>query len=299
MRVGWLVAIASLAGCGVLSGLDGLTVVGDGGVSDVTSGDAMNDAGIDVGACESGACGAPAGFQPVLFAADRGTLCPSGSTTVDAVVDPVVPPNACACECNYQPSCLPEPNSFQFGVSTCTTPITLQQQLDGGCNTINANLGNGSFHMSIGPFPPSNACTNAVKPGAKPSTPPGRMCTLADCSACAPVSGFALCYAQAGDVECPTKTMTKHSLGTDATLACSACTACSSTAKCKGTVQMFFDTACSSSAGTVTVDGTCQGFADSNINSVKYNPSVDQGLCTPGTSTASITMNAPTTVCCP
>lgn len=303
MRVWWL-AVVPVVGCGVLSGLDGLEVAD--GSADVTTNDAADDgdaangsdASIDVGACESGTCGASAGFQPVLFASDRATLCPTGTTTNDAVVDPTAPPNACACACNYAPTCVPQANTFQWGLSTCGTALTVGQ-IDGGCDAINNNLGTGSFHMSMGPLSPVNACTNAATPTGQAITPPGRVCTFANCSACPTVAGFALCYAKSGDVSCPSG-MTKHSVGTGASLACGACTTCTSTAKCKGTVELFDDNQCNSSLGTLQVDGTCQAYnLNKTINAVKYTPSVDQGTCTPGTSVASVGISAQTTVCCP
>ena len=285
----------------MLSGLDGLHVT-DGGGADVTSSDATDegasDAGIDVGACESGTCGAPAGYQPVLFASNRSTECPNGTTTNDAVVDPSVSIDACPCACNYAPSCVPQPNTFSYGgLAGCLSQFT-GGQLDGGCNAINTNLGTGSFHLQMGPFAPSNACTNVAKPG-QASAPQGRICTLSSCSACPSLPGFSLCYAKNGDVSCPTG-MSKHAIGTDAGVACTACTACTSTAKCKGTLGLFDDNQCSSSLGSLTVDGTCQGFnSNKSVNSVKYVPALDQGTCTPGTSDASVAITGLTTICCP
>ena len=305
MRLRWLALLAASTGCGVLSGLDNLSI-GDGGGTDVTSSDGADDAAkdagvdaaLDVGACESGACGAPAGFQPVLFASDRGTLCPTGSTTLDVVVDPTAPANPCSCNCNYQPSCLPQPITYEYGFNACNIQQTLQGQVDGGCNGTSANLGTG-IHLAAGPLPPANACTNTVKTNGKATTPPGRLCALADCSSCPSVSGFSICYGQGGDVACP-QGMTKHSVGSDAQLTCEACTACTSTAKCKGTLQMYSDGQCATPIGALTVDGTCQGFnGNANIQSVKYVPNLDPGMCTPGTSNASIAFSAQTTVCCP
>jgi len=200
--------------------------------------------------------------------------------------------------CSYQPSCLPEPNTFQYGATGCTSSATLGQ-LDGGCTSIGSNLGSGSFDMSMAPLSPTNACTNGVQTPAQATTPPGRLCTLAGCSACPTVAGFALCYATNGDVGCPSG-MTKHSVGTDAGLSCGACTTCSSTAKCKGTVELYEDNHCGSSLATLQVDGTCQAFSlNKPIDSVKYAPSIDLGTCTPGTSTPTVTVSGQTTVCCP
>ena len=300
MRLGWL-ALVSTAGCGLISGLDNLDV-GDGGVADVTSADGASDAGLpdvslDVGACEAGTCGAPAGFQPLFFTSNRQTACPSDTTSVDVVVDPSAPQNACQCECNYQPSCLPQANSFQWGLSNCATSYS-GGQLDGGCNGTNVSLGGTSVHLAMGPFPPTNTCTNALKQNSNPSAPPGRLCTNGDCSSCNAPPGFSMCFAKEGDAQCPTG-FTKHAVGTSAALSCSACTACKSTATCAGTLKMFSDDQCGTLLGTLNVDGTCQGFSSSNVKSVKYNPNVDNGVCTPGTSTSSVALTTQLTVCCP
>ena len=283
----------------MISGLDDLTTDGATDVATSDAGDEASDAALDVGSCESGACGAPLGFQPVLFASDRNTACPAGATSIDAVVDPLAPPNGCPCECTYQPTCLPQPDTFEYGILSCTTPITINAQLDGGCNAISPSLGNGSFHAQMGPFSPANACTNAVKTPGTVSTTTGRLCSVTDCSACVSIPGFSLCYAQSGDVPCPSSLKTKHTVGTDANLSCSACSLCTSTAKCRGSLQMFSDTACATPNGTLTVDGTCQGFSSSDIHSLKYTPTLEQGTCTAGTSSASVAVAAQTTVCCP
>lgn len=299
MRLRWVVVLAA-SGCGWLSGLDGLAL--DGG-SDATFADAADDvapgdAGLDVGTCESGTCGAPLGFQPVLFASDRATLCPPGTTTNDAIVDPAAPLGACSCSCTYQPTCLPQPDAFDYGLTTCNTPFDAGS-LDGGCDTINSNMLTGSLHVAMGPFAPANACTNVAKPTANASTPPGRLCTFASCSACPTVAGFALCYAQNGDVPCPSNT-TKHFVGTAASLSCGACSTCTSTANCRGTLQLFDDNQCTSSLGTLQVDGGCQTFnTNKTVNSVKYTATVELGTCTPGTSLASVAISGQTTICCP
>ena len=67
----------------------------------------------------------------------------------------------------------------------------------------------------------------------------------------------------------------------------------------QGTLQLYGDSLCSMPTGSLTVDGTCQAFNNGNLKSVKYTPAVDQGTCTPGTSTASIAVSGQTTICCP
>ncbi|HEY2368988.1 MAG TPA: hypothetical protein VGH87_21475, partial [Polyangiaceae bacterium] len=111
MRRETLAVLVFAGGCGLFPDLGLLE--GDGGV-DATS-DAFADAIGDVGvipdvslpSCD-GACGAPYGFTPVLFALDQKTSCPSGTTTLNGAADPSLGA-ACACDCKITqpPSCLP------------------------------------------------------------------------------------------------------------------------------------------------------------------------------------------------
>jgi hypothetical protein len=280
------------AGCGVLSGLDDL-IVTDGG--DV---DASDDVSIDIGpSCESGACGAPAGFQPVLFANAQSTACPSGLSSTDVVVDPAPSNGACSCVCNYQPSCSPETLTYSSGNATCTQLSTTTTLLDGGCNK-GSNMPPPS-HMAIGPFAPTNPCTSTLGPVGTVASTSGRLCSVESCAACTAPAGFTLCFAQPGAVACP-KGMTTHVTGESAKIDCDVCGACTSTAKCTGSITIYDDTACNLKDDTYQVDGTCNSLFDvDNLGSYRYAPVVDPGTCTPGTSAASVSIAAQTTVCCP
>ncbi|HEX4513818.1 MAG TPA: hypothetical protein VH054_09790 [Polyangiaceae bacterium] len=290
MRLWWLVLLTSSAGCGVLSGLDDLTV--DAGV-DASPPD---DASLDVGSCDAGACGAPAGFQPILFATGGGApSCPQDTTQHDFVADSIAPVGACGCNCNYQPSCLTQPLVYGTGVG-CATQTKTNVVLDGGCNQ--AANGPPPTHVAVGPFAPTNACTNTVKQSGNPTDTPARICNISSCSACSAPMGFELCFAQNGNVPCPTG-LTPHAVGSSSSLVCSACTACSSTAQCKGTLQVYDDANCFSPDGQLQVDGTCQTPSADFLGAFKYMPTIDPGVCTPGTSTATITLAEQTTVCCP
>jgi hypothetical protein len=298
MRV-WLLACfaVSVAGCGMLSGLDGLTVT-DGGNVDASDDGVLLDVSIDIGpACEAGACGAPAGFQPILFANDRNTVCPSGLSSIDVVVDPSPAANSCTCVCNYQPSCSTETLTYSTGINACTQLSTTQTVLDGGCNK-----GSGMTppsRMSFGPFAPTNPCTSTLGSAGTVTSTSGRLCSVESCAACIAPVGFSLCFAQPGLVACP-KGMTTHVTGENAVIECGACGACTSTATCKGTLTIYDDGACALKDDTYTVDGTCNSTFDvDTLGSYKYAPSVDPGMCVPGTSVANVSVSAQTTVCCP
>ncbi len=300
MRV-WLLVCSAVcvAGCGVLSGLDGLTVTDGGGNVDASDDGVLSDVSIDIGpACETGACGAPSGFQPVLFANDRDTSCPSGLSSVDVVVDPAPSPNACTCVCNYQPSCSLEALAYSIGNSTCTQLTTTQTLLDGGCDKGSGMPPPG--RMSFGPFAPTNACTSTLGPAGTVTSTSGRLCPVESCAACTTPMGFSLCFAQPGVAACP-KTMTTHVIGQDPTIECGVCGPCTSTATCKGMLTIYDDSACNINDTTFTVDGTCNSTFDvDTLGSYRYAPSVDPGVCTPpAASAASVTLSAQTTVCCP
>jgi hypothetical protein len=153
--------------------------------------------------------------------------------------------------------------------------------------------------MSFGPFAPtSSACANTLSPGNVASTA-GRICSVTSCAACTAPAGLALCFAQPGAVACPAS-MTAHVIGGGAQVSCTPCTACTSTAKCKGTITVFDDTQCQFKVDAFAVDGTCLSTINvDTLGSYKYAPTVDQGTCTAGTSSASVSVAGQVTVCCP
>ena len=299
-RHAWLLALVAPA-CGMISGLDGLNVVDASAVDASVDVDAADDGpadvvGIDIGtSCEAGTCGAMTNFQPVLFTEGSGT-CPQGTTSFDLIADPAPPANACTCACNYQPQCLPQPLVYGTG-NTCASLQNGNVTLDGGCNQ--GNNQQVPPHVAVGPFAPTNACPSKLTQSTTtPTSSPARICTISDCASCTAPPGFQLCFAQSGDVPCDAK-MTRHVVGANAKLTCSACSACSSTAKCKGTIDIYDNFSCGFTSDTITVDGTCQATTANFLGSLKYTPAVDPGTCTPGTSDAGVVVSAQTTVCCP
>jgi hypothetical protein len=301
--VAWVLPFA-LFGCGLVSGLDGLTVGdasvdagGDGGGSDAGASDGA-PADVQIGpACEAGACGAPVGFQPILFATDQSTAC-AGST--DVIVDPgSAPPGACSCTCSTTATCYPQTLAFSTGAS-CHIPVSTSIVLDGGCDPAsNTQI---PSPIAVGPFPlgaGSSCSSSVVKTGTIPSTP-GRLCGVAACDVCTAPAGYKLCYYAPGAVSCPNGT-TPHVVATSAALACSSCTACSISGKCGGTMRLYADSACSQILASAPVDGTCVP-SSGNFKSgggIVYTATLLDAGCTPGASTASRSLTAQGTVCCP
>lgn len=312
MRARSFVALA-LAGAGLAAGacaIDIPDVVGADGGADVVALDVVGTEGgpvFDAGpSCD--ACGAPAGFSPVLFALDRSTPCPSGTTDTDLVADPDGGVGACTCACNVtaQPSCFPATvqSFYSANGGNCTTSgATLLFPADGGCVMKSATLGGSAIQLD--PFVPTGgACSDVpTSDTSKVSTVAARMCT-ASCASetCAAATGYRACFAAAGDVACPSN-LEKHTVGAALDLAC-ACGACSITVDggCEGTLTVFKNPDCTNIVEKAPVDGTCtpntapQG---SSFQSVSYAPSLVGLGCAAGAASPTVGLTQVGTICCP
>ena len=312
MRARSFVALA-MAAAGLAAGacvIDIPDVVGDGGAdaaSDVATDSADGDSVFEAGPCD--ACGAPAGFSPVLFTLDRSTPCPTGTSDTDLVADPGdAGAGACTCGCSVssQPSCLPA-SLLSFyngnGQQTCTVSgVTVQIPDGGGCVTMTGNI---SADIQFDPFVPAGGTCSDV-PASDPSkvaTSAARICT-APCGSvtCAAASGFRPCYASSGDVACPNG-LEKHTVGAAPAVVCS-CGACSMSVDggCEGTVTLFKNPDCTNPVESVPVDGTCTAnqAPGSQVQSVSYAPTLVGLGCKGGTpSVTSVGLTQPVTVCCP
>jgi len=321
-RVGrrWVIAGAVSLGMGsfgVACFVDLPDVVTDGGGNDGGGDgafDALPDIVIPPPSCEAGACGAPQGFQPVLFAADRNTPCPNGTTSFDMVANPGdAGAGACTCDCNVtaQPTCVPQTLVHNLDTNApnnplCTTAGGTWLLVDGGCNNSGPHPLTSHWSVPPGSVVDAGKCTGtaAANPSAVPSTP-SRMCMDATCTtACAPAVGFSECFQATGDVPCPSG-LTKRSVGTAIAVTCGSCSACAVSADggCQGTLSLYSDTACATLLeAPIGVDGGCvtNAAANQTINSYQYSASLVGLTCTPGTSSAtSVSLNQPQTICCP
>lgn len=273
------------------------------------SGDAVVDALGDVGVipdvavptCD-GACGAPTGFAPVLFALDQSTGCPSGTTTLNGAADPSIG-GACACDCTVTqpPSCLPAVLTHDIGdtAGACSSVSPFVPDVDGGCY----DAGNIGLHAywSIPPPSVTSQGTCSSKPASDPSAimaTASRLCLDSTCQAtCNTTAGFKTCLMASGNVPCPGG-YTTHHVG-NVTVSCGTCSACSVGGSCGGTVSIYSDESCTSTLGTVPVDGTCAPTGGSGtIGSLKYTPAIVGQTCTPGTTTGTVSLQQELTVCC-
>jgi hypothetical protein len=106
---------------------------------------------------------------------------------------------------------------------------------------------------------------------------------------------------------CPSAFPQKTLVGTSATATCSACSAsCAVTGTCTGTLAFYTygDTTCATTPLDFTADGSCDANAATNEQTYyeyfEYTGTVASSSCMgqPPTSTATPTLNGPTTVCC-
>ena len=289
----------------------GLLEGGDGGLDATT--DAPADASVDVlgdigeipdvalPGCD-GACGAPAGFTPVLFALDQKTSCPTGTTTLNGAADPSLGA-ACACDCKVTqpPSCLPMVFTHEIGdtQNACSSVSSYLPTLDGGCTDAGATGLHAYWSIAPPPVTAAGTCTStpADNPSAASATA-SRLCLDTTCQAtCAATTGFMTCFVASGDVSCPNG-LTAHHAGNIA-VSCGSCSSCSVGGSCGGTVTLYSDNACASKLSAIGVDGGCAATNGTTLGSLRYSPSIVGQTCTPGTTTGSVSLQQELTVCCP
>ncbi len=263
----------------------------------------------DVSASCDGACGAPAGFTPVLFALDQNTACPSSMTTLNTAADPSLGA-ACACGCALTgaPTCLPV--SLQHDVDQsvgdaglCSSLGVVQLNVDGGCNTVQSGAIISPHWRVVPPAPLAlGSCTNvpANNPDAA-SVIPARICVDSTCaSSCSALTGFKTCFLAAGKATCPAA-MTAHQVG-NVSVTCGTCSACSVTtdAGCGGSLALYSDMACTAQSDTVPVNNVCTANAtQGTLGSVRYTPTPPSVTCNGGTSSGTVSLQQQLTVCCP
>jgi hypothetical protein len=308
------VAPAAACALAVLAGAASCAIdipdVVEGGLDATANEAAPPEAGDEVvpPSCDAGACGAPDGFTPVLFALDQNTPCPQGTTSTDLVADPgATPKNACACDCNVtaQPSCVPYVLAHQLGYfdGGCFTQSSFVATFDGGCNAVSGvSLAPYWRVDSFAPITPGSCTSNATADAGGVTTTASRMCVDPTCGSCTAPPGFQACFMAAGDVACPAGT-THHAAGTAVEVSCATCSSCSVGGTCGGTITFYSDTACATAVGQpVAVDGGCNATGAYNAQpaAMRYDPTVSGVTCKAGTtSVQSTSLASPVTLCCP
>lgn len=308
-RTIFTITIASLAvGCGLVSGLDGLKVVDD---SDASPNEAGGDDVVLV-QCDGG-CGfaLPSGFALVTFTTGP-TTCPNGTTPQAVAADPTVSSDACTCKCTMTTKATCAAADMKLFVSdggglTCPSLFTTLTGGAGCHQTVLTFASNARVSANFEGVTVVDAGACGTKEVADASTlvaTTAQVCVPTSCAAtetlCTPPVGQRLCVASVGDVTCPAPFTEKHSIGSDAGVACSTCAStCSvNTQNCgfSDSLTLYTDTACGvgsqSTSNCNFVPGT------PTFKSYDYNMIASGGCTTTATSTASTSLAGQRTVCC-
>ena len=315
-----LAAGISVHGCSAILGIDGdYADLAPGGSQADGSTDA-DDAAFDArdGAADTasppcdgspGACigGLPAGFELVLFAADRTAACPAAFTQQDVVADPVAGAGACDCSCTVAPeaSCTVGQMSTKHGTTTSCTSTGVSLDLNGsGCTVLTGTF---STYFSATPLPATVPCNaSAVVDSANVTSTELRLCNVPSacqeevCGGGSMPAGFSACIASDGDVACPAGWDAKTLVGDSADVSCSACTCTGSGSCTDGHMSFFSDDACSTLLVEFAIDDSCQATNGTGpIGSFTYTATLTDAACAAdGSKTATVGLAAPRTVCC-
>jgi hypothetical protein len=281
--------------------LDGGNGNPEGGLVDQVNGDGS-------GTCDISACvSVPSGFDPVTLSASN---CPSGWSQTDVGSAPMAGDGTCTCSCNVTapPSCDSGAIHRYLDTSSsamCGTPATTLYA-PASCTQLNNPIVLSGFHYQVDSVPPmGGTCQyDAVVDKGKITTTRAHVCAPpASCQGA--VCGSNVCVQKAGDVACPSGFPQKTLVGTSANAMCSDCgTACTASGMCTGTLALFTDQFCTSGKAAFPADGTCNN-STGTLNGYYYSYSFAGMLSgpascegTPPKSTATVSLDSPTTVCC-
>lgn len=302
------ITIASVAvGCGLVSGLDGLKVTD----SDASPNEAGGDDVVLV-QCDGG-CGfaLPSGFTLVTFTTAPPTTCPNGTTPQAVAADPTVANDACTCKCTMTTKATCAAVDMKLFVNdggfTCGA---LAGTLTGGAGCHQTTLTLASNARVTANFEgvtvlDAGACgTKEVADASTLVATTAQVCIPTSCAAtetlCTPPPGQRLCVASAGDVACPAPFTEKHSIGSDAGVACSTCastcTANAPNCSFSNSLTLYTDMACS--AGSQSTSNCAFIAGAPTFKSYDYNMIAGGGCTTTATSTASASLAGQQTVCC-
>ncbi len=283
----------------------------DGGM---TGADGASDTGTNdtSSSCDISACATiPMGFSVVSLGT---SACPGGWTATSVVSAPTAGAGTCTCACNVtgQPDCTTGMIDRYLDDNTtplCNETATTLPANGGVCTNIGAYIQFDHAHYAVDAPPPTGGTcefdthtdttmvtSTAGQMCAPPSSCPGAICGTGN-----------VCVSQSGDMACPSGFPQRTLVGTSATATCSTCgTSCAVMGTCTGTLDFYLSTdpTCSSTPLDFTADGSCN--ADPATNDLayyqyyKYTGMVASATCggPPPMSTATATLNSPTTVCC-
>lgn len=321
MRASFLFLTVLLSACG---GADPTDLLGDASTtSDVTTPppDAQNDSPPppppQVCAPDAGACtdpNVPANWVPIAYTTDANKPCPasySSAAVEDVTVDPALGSNACSCSCTKtaDPDCQTGVTTISGVGQTCSGFSGGFSYSNGTCRPTGGTIDDYDEATTIKPS--GGTCTVTTVPNnAAITSTSGRLCTPdascapAACGGYAP-SGFSACIATAGDVACPAGSAfsAKHVVTELASVQCSDCgSACTFQGSCTSPKLSFYaENTCTTLIVSIPANGTCTqtNKANTAVGGSKYTATASFTGCTAaGTSTATLGMQTPRTVCC-
>lgn len=311
--------VASVAGCGLVSGLSDLEVGPASGSDASTEAGAVIDGAVGVDASDAGVapdvsvvipdggCGCgitvPPGFSPILYGGDS-DLCPKASTPEKVVVSPqaLAAGGACACTCtiggctNLKLSFYDTPNcSNLFGTTSANATCQLTPGVSGNVDSVRVS-GSGSANVTCATIPPAFP---------KPYGGEAGVCTPEQSTACAsfcsPPPGLGTCFVAPGDVSCP-QTLPKRTVIAQSVTDARTCAGCGCSVAnpvCNVALQSYSDNICATAVGVVSnfVTDVCTPQAVGTDTIAKITPA---GTCsaTPGSVTGTTTPVNLRTVCC-
>jgi hypothetical protein len=276
--------------------------------------DAASDASEGGGTCAS----VPSGWILAIY--DLGQdACPPGFPPHEVSGQTTIGAGACSCTCavTQTGSCTDGDLTVTYapaGSNACTM-LSFMATFNGpSCTALGSSLSvSGSPSNLATPLAPQGGtCADMVRTDpSQLSAVKTRYCDVpagsmgAVCGGTVP-SGFAACIVTDGETDCPLGTPfgQKYTVEDLAVTQCSPCSsACTVTTTCSNaTVSAYSDMACKNLVGSVPVNGTCTPvmfFAPlpSTLVAVEY-AATASSTCSAGSSTPSVRLMNPRTVCC-
>lgn len=257
----------------------------------------------------------PPGWSPLAFAPSRGSACPTGFTSVDAVADAAPAANACTCTCQISaadpPSCAVGTFTSRVGATTCDSNGQGYTVNGTGCTAIGSPGAVSAFgNYPAFPLRPGTCLPGVQKAPAPVTATEVRGCVpTPDCveDVCrgAPPAGFSSCVVHDGDVACPAGPFTARTLVADAAdVTCGGCATCQNRATCSTAVFRFYnDGACATELATRIANGVCNPLATGNagtfVSRFRYDSTPVAPTCMPTAApTSALSLTGTRTVCC-
>ncbi|HEX7604397.1 MAG TPA: hypothetical protein VF316_22415 [Polyangiaceae bacterium] len=254
----------------------------------------------------------PQGWSAIAYTKGTQTPCPQDyGPPDDGIADPVLGPKACSCSCTktQDPDCQTGTSTISGIGAQCNGFGATLNFVGGTCRKTGGTVDDYDKATAIAATGGTCAVQAVPNDGAITSDavrlcPAGPKCLSAACGGYAP-KGFTACIVSDGDVACPANSAfsVKHIVGNQVHAACTNCgTACTFQGGCSaGKLGWYSDQNCQQLIVSIPANGTCAqtGKGGTPIGALQYTATGNFSGCTAtGTSTASLDLPSPRTVCC-